>query len=121
MAWILDNAETVFDTARETAERLLKLVAQISGLIARGNDPRSGATDSGATQIDDLSALDLFAASEAFLDIAGKSFKGDPDLQHLLHALDGHALSLHLVAAQAMDPPHSEDYGRAGMRFMPRF
>ena len=102
LAAILDNAETVFDTARETAERLLKLAAQIQGLslvvTIRGVAPPIP----GATQIDDLSALDLFAASEAFLDIAGKSFKGDPDLQHLLHALDGHALSLRLVAAQAI-------------------
>jgi tetratricopeptide (TPR) repeat protein len=105
LAAILDNAETVFDTNRGTAERLLKLVAQIRGLslvvTIRGVAPPIP----GAVQIDNLGKLDPSAAREAFLAVAGEIFRCDPDLSHLLEALDGHALSIRLVAAQAIGSP----------------
>jgi tetratricopeptide (TPR) repeat protein len=104
-AAILDNSETVFDANRGAAERLLSLVSQIRGLslvvTIRGVAPPI----SGAVQISDLAKLDLSAAREAFLAIAGDSFGGDSNLPHLLEALDGHALSIRLVAAQAIGTP----------------
>jgi tetratricopeptide (TPR) repeat protein len=102
LAAILDNAETVFDTDRVTSERLLNLVAQVQGLslvvTIRGVPPHVP----GGMQIDNLTQLDRDAATDAFLAVAGSSFKNDQDLPHILHALDGHALSIRLVAAQAI-------------------
>ncbi len=105
VAAILDNAETVFDADRAEAERLLNLVAGINGLslavTIRGVPPPV----SGAIPIDNLSKLAAGPARDAFLAVAGSSFGGDPDLPHLLEALDGHALSIRLVAAQAIGSP----------------
>lgn len=104
-AAILDNAETVFDTDRDAAERFLKLATQVRGsslvITIRGVAPPI----SGTVQIGDLPKLDRNAARDAFLEVAGSSFKDDPDLLHLLQALDGHALSIRLVAAQAIGSP----------------
>ena len=105
LAAILDNAETVFDVDRASSERLLNVVAQIKGLslivTIRGVPPPIP----GAVQIDDLPKLSVGASQDAFLAIAGGTFSGDSDLSHLLEALDGHALSIHLVAAQAVGLP----------------
>jgi TIR domain len=101
-ACILDNVETVFDTDRSVSERLLNLVAQIDGIsllvTIRGVPPLVPS----AIQIDDLPRLKEDAARKAFLSIAGTSFDDDPNLLSLLDILDGHALSIHLVAAQAV-------------------
>ena len=59
----------------------------------------------GAVPIDDLRKLDSHAARQAFLAISGEALAADPDLPGLLEALDGHALSLRLVAAQATGVP----------------
>jgi tetratricopeptide (TPR) repeat protein len=104
-AAILDNAETVLDADRSAAERLLKLAAQIQGLSLAVTIRGVAPSIPSAVQIEDLSKLDPDAARDAFVEVAGTSFKGDPDLPHLLHALDGHALSIHLVAAQAIGSP----------------
>ncbi len=105
LAAILDNAETVFDADRLGAERLLNLVAHLQGLslavTIRGVTPPI----SGAVSVDNLSALATAPARQAFLAVAGPSFEGDPNLPHLLEALDGHALSIRLVAAQAVGLP----------------
>jgi tetratricopeptide (TPR) repeat protein len=105
IAAILDNAETVLETNRSEAERLLKLVAQIGGLslvvTIRGVAPPVP----GAVAIDDLARLTTISARRAFAAIAGPPVESDPDLVHLLDALDGHALSICLVAAQAIGAP----------------
>jgi tetratricopeptide (TPR) repeat protein len=105
IAAILDNAETVFEIDRDEAERLLHLVTQIDGLTlivtVRGVAPPLP----GAVVIDNLPKLPRGPARDAFLSITGASFAGDPDLPPLLEALDGHALSIRLVAAQAVGLP----------------
>ncbi len=105
LAAILDNAETVFDTDRPAAERLLRLLAQLPGLslavTIRGVAPHIP----GSLEIDDLAKLNAEAARDAFLAVAGDSVRDDPDLPPLLDALDGHALSIRLVAAQATGLP----------------
>jgi tetratricopeptide (TPR) repeat protein len=105
LAAVLDNAETVFDADRGGAERLLTLIAQVHGLslavTLRGVAPPIP----NAAQIDNLLKLSPSAARDAFLAVAGISFKGDLDLPHILDALDGHALSIRLVAAQAIGSP----------------
>jgi hypothetical protein len=105
LAAILDNAETVFDADRPATERLLRLLAQVRGLslavTIRGVAPHIPE----AIRIDDLTKLDAEAARDAFLAVAGKSFTDDPNLLLLLEALDGHALSIRLIAAQATGSP----------------
>lgn len=105
LAAILDNAETVFDGDRRAAERLVNLLAQVQGLslvvTIRGVAPPIPT----AVQIDDLPKLDASAARDAFLAVSGSSFVSDRDLPHLLQALDGHALSIRLIAAQAIGSP----------------
>jgi tetratricopeptide (TPR) repeat protein len=105
LAAILDNAETVFENDPDDANRLLNLVAALNGLslvvTIRGVPPAV----SGSIQIDNLPKLDTQAARQAFLAISGGAFFADPDLPRLLEALDGHALSIRLVAAQAAGLP----------------
>lgn len=105
IAAVLDNVETVFDSDRAEAERLLNLIARIKGLSVaitiRGVPP----SVAGANLIDDLPKLDSTAAHDAFLSIAGASFATDPDLPALLNAFDGHALSICLVAARSNGLP----------------
>ncbi|MBS0297627.1 MAG: tetratricopeptide repeat protein [Proteobacteria bacterium] len=101
VAAILDNAESVFERNHREAERLLRLLAQISNLALvvtiRGDAP----TVSGATVISDLPKLDEPAARTAFLDVAGDRFSSDPALPKLLSVLEGHALSINLLGARA--------------------
>lgn len=102
VAAILDNAETAFESSRGEAERLLRLLSQIEGLhllvTIRGVVPNVP----GAVSIEDLPKLDSEAARDAFLAASGPALGEDPDLPALLEALDGHALSLQLVAARAV-------------------
>ena len=99
---IIDNAETIFDVDRAESERLLNLAAQLSGLALvvtmRGTPPVLPR----ATVIDDLGKLSEASSLEMFSAIAGGEFVNDVSMRPLLHALDGHALSIHLVAAQAL-------------------
>ena len=105
IAAILDNAETVFEANRAEAERLLNLVTHVPGLSVvvtiRGVPPPIP----DAISIDDMPKLPVGAARDAFLAVAGNLFSSDPDLPALLEALDGHALSIRLVAAQAIGLP----------------
>jgi len=98
---VLDNAEGVFDNDRAEAERLVRLASQVRGLsivvTIRGAPP----VVPQAEVIGDLPKLDPTASRHTFLSIAGEDLADDVSLPHLLDALDGHALSLHLVAAQA--------------------
>lgn len=102
---VLDNAELLFESDRGEAERLLRLLAQIANLSTvvtlRGSPPALPR----ASVIDDLSRLPPEAARGAFLAVCGERFADDPDLSPLLAALDGHALSLQLVAGQATGQP----------------
>ena len=105
VAAVLDNAETVFDTAWSEAEKRLRLAAQVPGLslvvTIRGVPP----SIPGASSISDLERLGDEAAGQAFLSVAGDAFSADDDLPRLLTALDGHPLSIQLVAAQAVGSP----------------
>ena len=105
LAAVLDNVETVFETNADEAERLLNLITALNGLslvvTIRGIPPAVPH----AVQFDDLPKLNPGAAQQAFLALAGQAFVSDPDLPRLLDALDGHALSIHLVAAQAAGLP----------------
>jgi len=105
LAAVLDNVETVFESNASEAERLLNLVAALNGLslvvTIRGVPPPVAH----AVRIDDLPKLEPGAAQQAFLALAGLELISDPDLPRLLDALDGHALSIHLVAAQAAGLP----------------
>jgi tetratricopeptide (TPR) repeat protein len=100
LAAVIDNAEGILETDRAEAERILRLAAQIENLslvlTTRGAPPRLP----GAVAIQDLAKLDPAAARAAFLAIAD-AFAADPDLEPLIEALDGHALSIELVAARA--------------------
>jgi tetratricopeptide (TPR) repeat protein len=102
---IIDNAETIFDVDWPESERLLTLATQIPNLslvmTIRGVPPPVP----NSVSIGELTKLDATAARSAFVAIAGASFESDPDLNHLLNALDGHALSIRLVAAQASGSP----------------
>jgi tetratricopeptide (TPR) repeat protein len=107
-AAILDNAETVFEADRDAAERFLNLVARIRGLSLAVTIRGVAPPIPGSIQIHDLPKLALEAARAAFLAVGGDLFQDDPDLPHLLEALDGHALSIRLVAAQAIGSPSLE-------------
>jgi hypothetical protein len=96
LAAILDNAETAFETDREEAERVLRLVAQVPGLTILVTIRGVAPSIAGAKVVEDLSKLEVGPAREAFLAVAGDFFMSDRDLAHLLVALDGHALSLRL-------------------------
>jgi tetratricopeptide (TPR) repeat protein len=105
LAAILDNAETVFEANPSAAEKLLNLLAQIQGLSLAVTMRGVAPPIPGAVQIDDLAKLNSTAARDAFLAVAGEFFRNDADLRGLLEALDGHALSIRLVAAQAIGLP----------------
>jgi hypothetical protein len=107
-AAVLDNVETVFDANRSAAERLLTLVSRIPGLSVTITIRGVAPPIPGTIQIDNLSRLDPDAARSAFLAVAGGFFRDDRDLPHILDALDGHALSVRLVAARAIGSPSLE-------------
>jgi hypothetical protein len=100
LAAVLDNAESILETNRSEAERILRLAAQVENLslvlTTRGAPPRLP----GAVAIQDLSKLNPVAARDAFLAV-DDAYATDPDLDPLIDALDGHALSIELVAARA--------------------
>lgn len=98
---ILDNAEGVFENDYHESERVLNLLAQCASvtliITLRGAVPKLA----GSHSIDDLAKLELEDARRAFLDISGTRFANDAHLDPLLIALDGHPLSIQLIAAQA--------------------
>ena len=98
---VLDNAEGVFEEDFQVAEKNLRLLMQVPNLtvVMTIRGAVTGYKD--CYVIDDLSPLGLPASREAFLAISGDKFSSDNYLTSLLSALDGHALSLTLVAAQA--------------------
>jgi tetratricopeptide (TPR) repeat protein len=106
---ILDNADTPHGVDGMATERLLRLLSQVDGLAlivtTRGTAPIFGQK----TDIPDLKSLTHVAAGQAFLAIAGEPLRNDPDLDPLLSAVDGHPLSIVLLAAQARGQAHLAD------------
>ena len=76
--------------------------------FAEGSEPLDSTPPNfPAAPIEDKSAEagTLSIDREAFLSVAGNSFRNDPDLFPLLATLGGHALTIRLVAAQAIGLP----------------
>lgn len=100
---VIDNAEAVFEENFEEAERVLRLIAQRPQicivLTLRGTAPNLPMSDT----IDDLVKLDEAASRQAFLTVSGERFASDPELPELIGILEGHPLSIELMAARARD------------------
>ncbi len=97
---ILDNAEGLIEANEPETSRLLGLLRDTPGLsfVVTSRESLPGLLDWG--RIDDLSPLPIDEASELFLRIAPSIKPDDPDLDPLLMALEGHALSLTIMAGR---------------------
>jgi tetratricopeptide (TPR) repeat protein len=104
---ILDNLETPWRKDAAATEALLGELAAIEGLqlviTVRGEPPNL--PDPGARTLQDVERLQDADARALFLRHAGDQFASDPDLPSLLKALDGHPLSIGLLAANARGKP----------------
>ena len=100
-AIVIDNAEDVIAQDQLSSEKYFRLLSQCAGLslivTGRGVPPSLP----GGRSVVDLPKLDGEASRRTFLDAAGSSLAEDVDLDGLLVVLDGHALSLKIVGAQA--------------------
>jgi tetratricopeptide (TPR) repeat protein len=100
---ILDNLETPWRKDIPATEALLGELAAIEGLklviTVRGEPPNL--PDPGACTLQDVERLGDADARALFLRHAGDHFGSDPALPGLLKALDGHPLSIGLLAANA--------------------
>jgi hypothetical protein len=101
---ILDNLETPWRKDMAATEALLGRLAAIEGLrlviTIRGEPPNF--PDPGARTLPDIERLGEAEALTLFLRHAGSNhFGSDPALPGLLKALDGHPLSIALLAANA--------------------
>jgi hypothetical protein len=97
---ILDNAERLIEANESDTSRLLGLLRDTPGLscVVTSREGLRGLAR--WEQIDHLSPLSLDEARTLFCDIAPSIQPDDLDLQPLLRALDGHALSLIIVAGR---------------------
>jgi tetratricopeptide (TPR) repeat protein len=99
---ILDNFETPWRKEKAATEAVLGLLAAIEGLwlivTARDEPPR---IPGGGVKLRDVESLAFDDARELFLREAGAHHAADPDLPKLLESLDGHPLSIELLAANA--------------------
>ncbi len=104
---ILDNLETPWDKDTAATEALLGRLAAIDGLrlviTVRGEPPKL--PGAGARTLRDVEQLQDADARALFLRHAGDHFAADPALPGLLSALDGHPLSIELLAANAQGKP----------------
>jgi hypothetical protein len=104
---ILDNLETPWDKDTAATEALLGRLAAIDGLrlviTVRGEPPKLPGP--GARTLRDVEQLQDADARALFLRHAGDHFAADPALPGLLGALDGHPLSIELLAANAQGKP----------------
>jgi tetratricopeptide (TPR) repeat protein len=99
---IIDNAEDAFSDLFLEAETILKLLCQIDGLSVILTKRDMLPIISNAASLGVLDKLDNAAATETFITMSGLSpDTNDEALKSLIEALDGHALSLQLIAAQA--------------------
>ncbi len=100
---ILDNFETPWRSDSAATEALLGELAAIEGLrlviTVRGEPP--SLPGPGARVLTDVVRLGDPEARALFLRHAGDQFAADPALPGLLKALDGHPLSIELLAANA--------------------
>ena len=100
---ILDNLETPWRKDTAATEALLGRLAVIAGLrliiTVRGEPPNIPAP--GAVALGDVEQLGDADARALFLRRAGDQFAADPALPDLLRALDGHPLSIELLAGNA--------------------
>jgi tetratricopeptide (TPR) repeat protein len=105
-ALVLDNAETPWEGDQERTEELFAQLAGLPGLALaasiRGAERPQGPDWREAIWIGPLS---LPAAQDAFLAVAGRRFKDDPDLDRLLEAVDRLPLAVTLLACQAEADP----------------
>jgi tetratricopeptide (TPR) repeat protein len=104
---ILDNLETPWDKDTAATEALLGRLAAIDGLrlviTVRGEPPKL--PGAGARTLRDVEQLQDADGRALFLRHAGDHFAADPALPGLLSALDGHPLSIELLAANAQGKP----------------
>ncbi|HEY8125074.1 MAG TPA: SIR2 family protein [Methylocystis sp.] len=97
---ILDNVEGLIEADEPETSRILSLLRDTAGLSFVVTSRESLPFLSGWTKIDDLSPLSLKESRDLFCKIATSVGKDDPDLEPLLIALDGHALSLTIIASR---------------------
>ncbi len=99
---ILDNFETPWRKEKLATEAMLGRLAAIKGLrlivTARDQPPH---IPGGGVMLRDVESLAFDDARELFLREAGAHHGADPALPGLLDALDGHPLSMELLAANA--------------------
>jgi len=99
---ILDNFETPWRKEKAATEAMLGRIAAIKGLrlivTARDQPPH---VPGGGVTLRDVESLAFDDARELFLREAGPHHASDPALPKLLEALDGHPLSIELLAANA--------------------
>ena len=99
---ILDNLETPWYAQQSETEEWIGQLKDVEGLrlvlTHRGGKP---AIPGGVEQLDDVKKLELPDVRALFLRDLPETFATDPDLDALLHELDGHPLSIVLLAAQA--------------------
>jgi len=99
---ILDNLETPWRSKKAKTEALLERLAAMPGLrlivTVRGAVPF---IHGGSYPLRDIEQLSPDEARELFLRYAGPHHASDPALPDLLAALDGHPLSIELLAANA--------------------
>ena len=104
---ILDNLETPWRKDIAATEALLGRLAAIDGLrlviTVRGDPPKL--PGAGARTLRNVEQLQDADARALFLRHAGDHFAADPALPGLLSALDGHPLSIELLAANAQGKP----------------
>ena len=97
---ILDNAEKLAEENQSEAVRVLGLIANIPNLsiLVTSRVPFAGLA--GWENIHNLPSLPPEEARALFLSIATAIKQDDPDLQVLLDAMEGHALSLTILASR---------------------
>ncbi|MFZ1963116.1 MAG: SIR2 family protein, partial [Roseiarcus sp.] len=103
---ILDNFETPWRKEKAATEAMLGRLAARAGLqlivTARDQPPH---VPGGGVILGDVESLGFDDARELFLREAGAHHAADPALPKLLEALDGHPLSIELLAANAAGKP----------------
>jgi hypothetical protein len=102
---ILDNAEGLIHADATETGRLLGLLRNVPGLSFAVTSRQVLPGLSGWEGIDDLPRLPHDEARSLFCSIATSIGPEDPDLEPLLAALDGHALSLTIVAGRVDGEP----------------
>ncbi len=123
---ILDNVETPWRGDEKATEARLGELAAIPGLrlvlTARGEPPHL--TGPGARVLKDVERHDEASARALFLRHAGDEFAADPALPGFLRDLDGHPLSIELLAANAAGLPDlrglADDWSRRRVAMLKR-